>query len=97
MATTLRYSDEIIDPQTFEQLKNLPKPGEQEMKLANDIVNGLSGELDLSAYKDEYEERIEGLVRSKMGDKIVIIENKKEKPAAKSLMDALRITAESLK
>ena len=32
-----------------------------------------------------------------MGEKAVTIEKKKEKPAAKSLMEALRITAESLK
>lgn len=97
VATTMRYSDELIDPQTFEQLKNLPKPNELEMKLANDIVDGLSGELDMSTYKDEYNRRIQDLVRSKMGDKAVTIEKKMEKPAAKSLMEALRITAESLK
>ncbi|MGA9097667.1 MAG: Ku protein [Methanotrichaceae archaeon] len=97
VATILRYSDEIVDPQTFEQLKNLPEPNEMEMKLAKDIVDGLSGEPEMSAYKDEYNERIQDLVRSKMGEKVVTIEKKKEKPAAKSLMEALRITAESLK
>ncbi len=96
-ATTLRYSDELIDPQTFEQLKNLPKPNEQEMKLAKDIIDGLSGELDMSVYMDGYNERIQDLVRSKMGDEVVTIDKKKERPAAKSLMEALRITAESLK
>lgn len=96
-ATTLRYSDELIDPQTIVQLKNLPRPNEQEMKLAKDIVDGLSGELDISAYKDEYNERIQDLVKSKMSGKVVIIDKKKDKPAAKSLMEALRITAESLK
>lgn len=97
VATILRYSDEIIDPQTFEQLKNLPKPNEQELELAKDIVDRLSGELDMSAYKDEYKQRIEDLVRSKMGDKVVTIGKKSEMPAAKSLMEALRITAESIK
>ena len=97
VATTMRYSDELIDPQTFEQLKNLPKPSEQELKLAKEIVDGLSGEPDMSAYKDEYNGRLQELVRSKMGDRAVTIMKKKEKPAAKSLMEALRITAESLK
>ncbi len=97
VATILRYSDELVDPQTFEQLKNLPKPDEQELKLAEEIVDGLSGELNMSAYKDEYNERIQDLVRSKMGNKVAAVGKKKEKPAAKSLMEALRITAESLK
>lgn len=97
VATTLRYSDELIDPSTFVQLKNLPEPNEQEMKLARDIVDGLSGELDMSVYKDEYNERIQDLVKSKMSGNTVTIDKKMDKPAAKSLMEALRITAESLK
>jgi DNA end-binding protein Ku len=97
VATTLRYSDELIDPQTFGQLKDLPKPNERELKLARDIVDGLSGELDLSVYRDEYKERIEDLVRSKIGEEVVTLEKKKAKPAAKSLMEALRLTAEALK
>ncbi len=60
-------------------------------------MDGLSGELDLKAYRDEYKERIEDLVRSKIGEKVVTLEKKKAKPAAKSLMEALRLTAEALK
>ena len=51
----------------------------------------------LAYYKDEYRERIEVLVRSKMEGVVAVPETKKAKPAAKSLMEALRMTAESLK
>jgi len=58
----------------------------------------MSGELDLKAYRDQYKERIEALVRSKMAGAVIVPEKKKKPgPAAKSLMEALRLTAESLK
>ena len=62
-----------------------------------EIVKGLSGDLDLDTYKDEYRKRIETLVRSKMEGVVIVPETKKARPAAKSLMEALRLTAESLK
>lgn len=97
VATTLRYHDEVLDPAGYPALKDLPEPTEREMELAKEIVKGLTGDLNISSYRDEYEEKIEALVRSKMEGAVVAREKKKARPAAKSLMDALRQTAESLK
>jgi DNA end-binding protein Ku len=97
VATTLKYADEIQDPEKMQPLQDLPVPGEKELKLAEEIVKGLTGDPDLAGYQDEYRIRIESLVKSKI-DGIVIAPGKgKAKPPAKSLMDALRKTAESLK
>ena len=97
-ATTMRYPDEIRDPSGYAILKELPEPSEKEMELGFEIVRGLTGELDYSAYEDEYKKRIEALVRSKMEGVVSVPERKKkEKPPAKSLMEALRATADSLK
>jgi DNA end-binding protein Ku len=96
-ATTMKYPDEVLDPEGYAVLKELPVPREKELELANEIVKGLSGDLDFDAYKDGYRERIEALVRSKMEGVVVLPEKKKARPAAKSLMEALRMTAESLK
>ena len=96
-ATTMRYPDEIKDPAGYSVLNELPQPSEKEMELAFEIVRGLTGELDFSAYEDEYKKRIEALVRSKMEGVVSVPEKKKEKPPAKSLMEALRATADSLK
>jgi DNA end-binding protein Ku len=97
VATTMKYQDEILDPAKFKELENLPEPDEKEMDLARQIVDGLSDDLDLSLYQDEYRERIEALIRSKMGEMMLLPEKKREKPPAKSLMEALRMTAESMK
>ena len=53
--------------------------------------------LDLRLYHDGYKERIETLITSKMkGEVAKVKEEKPKKPAAKSMMEAMRATAESL-
>jgi DNA end-binding protein Ku len=95
VATTLRYPEEVLDPEGYQAMRDLPQPHEKELELAMEIIKGLSGELDLSAYHDQYKERIEILVSSKMAGTVAVPE--KTGPAAKNLMEALRLTAESLK
>lgn len=97
VATTLRYPNEILNPEGM--VGELPEPGTKEMKLFKKIVDGLSGDFDLFAYKDQYQENIEALIKSKLSEAIAVKEEKKKaaKPAAKGLMEALRTTAETLK
>ena len=97
VATTLRYPEEVLEPENYQAIRDLPKPLEKELELALEIIKSLSGELDLSSYRDRYKERIEALVRSKMAGTVEVPEKKKTRPVAKSLMEALRLTAESLK
>jgi len=96
-ATTMRYPEEVLDPSGYALLKELPQPSEKEMELALEIVRGLTGELDFNAYEDEYKKRIQALVRSKVEGVVIVPEKKREKPPARSLMEALRATADSLK
>jgi DNA end-binding protein Ku len=96
-ATTMRYPEEILDPAGYSVLRELPSPSEKEMELALEIVRSLTGQLDFSDYEDEYRKRIEALVRSKMEGMVIVPEKKREKPPARSLMEALRATADSLK
>jgi DNA end-binding protein Ku len=97
VATTMRYFDEVLDPSIMQEIKNLPEPGEKEMALAKDIADRLTGDLDLSEYHDGYRERIESLIGSKLKGEVLHLEKRPKKPAAKSLMEALRETADSLK
>jgi DNA end-binding protein Ku len=97
VATTLRYPDEVLSLEVFRELSDLPVPDEREMVLARQIVDGLSGDLDLSTYRDLYREKLEELIQAKMGEFVPVAEKKRERPPAKSLMEALRMTAESLK
>jgi len=55
-------------------------------------------DLDHRVYHDGYKERIEALITSKMKGEVAQVKEEKmpKKPAAKSMMEALRATAESL-
>jgi DNA end-binding protein Ku len=97
VATILRYQDEVLDPSDRLEIANLPEPGEKELALARDIVDQLTGELDLSLYHDRYRERIDELISSKLKGEVVRLEKKAGRPPAKSLMEALKETAQSLK
>ncbi len=97
VATTLRYSDEVLDPSLMQEIKDLPEPGEKEMALAKDIAVRLTGDLDLSEYHDGYRERVEALISSKLKGEVLHLEKRPKKPAAKSLMETLKETADSLK
>ena len=94
--TTLRYAYEISDPNNFEELKRLKEPEKKEVDLAVKIINDLSGEFDITEYKDTYEERIRKLIAKKLkGETIVAQKPVKEEP--KELMAALQQTLNQLK
>jgi DNA end-binding protein Ku len=98
VATTMHYPDEVTEPSRFAELRDLPDAGEEEIALMNKIVDKMTKDFDLSEYHEGYKERIGALIESKMKGKVVQVkEEKPKKPAAKSMMEALRQTAESLK
>lgn len=97
VATLMRYRDEMLDPSRFEALKNLPEPSESEMALGLEIVKKLTGDLDISRFKDSFRERIEELARSKVNGEILHLEKRALKPEAKNLMEELRATATAMK
>jgi len=94
--TTLRYAYEIADPAKFEELKTLKEPEKKELDLAKKIITDLSGEFDITEYKDSYEERIRQLIAKKMKGETIVAE-KPPKEEAKELMTALQETLKQLK
>jgi DNA end-binding protein Ku len=88
----------VTDPSHFAEIRDLPEAGEEELALMEKIVDKMTNDLDLSIFHDSYKERIEALVKSKMkGEVAKVDEQRPKKPMAKSMMEALRETAESLK
>jgi len=96
--TTLRYPSEIIDPCTLEleEMKTLKEPNKQELDLAKRIITSLSGEFDITEYRDSYREKIDELIKKKMKGEIIKAE-KPVKEEAKALMVALQETLQQLK
>jgi DNA end-binding protein Ku len=95
IVTTLRYGDEVVDPQAVKALQSLQEPTNEELELAMKIIDNLSGDFDIKEYKDTYRDRVEELVQQKMkGETITIQETKTEE--VRELMTALQETLAQL-
>ena len=95
LVTTLRYSNEVVDPKAMEAMKEIKEPSDKELGLAVKIIENLSGEFDITEYRDDYRDRVQAMVDKKMkGETITVEEPKKEE--VKELMAALQETLKQL-
>jgi DNA end-binding protein Ku len=94
--TALRYDYEVANPRDMEELSKLKEPSQVELNLAKKIIADLSGEFDISEYKDGYREKVEELIEKKLKGERIVVE-KPVKEEAKELMVALQETLEQLK
>jgi len=93
--TTMRYAYDVADPRNLEEVKKLKAPEKAELDMAIKIITDLSGEFDVTDYKDTYRQKVEELIQKKVkGEKIVV--EKPVKEEAKELMTALRETLKQL-
>jgi DNA end-binding protein Ku len=93
--TTLRYANEIVDPLNIEELKNLEEVENEELALAEKIIDNLSGEFDITKYNDSFKEHVESLLEKKMkGEVIKVVQQETEE--VKNLMLALQETLAQL-
>ena len=94
-ATTLLYEDEVTETSRFSEIRDLPEAGDEELTLFTQIVDKLTVDLDLSVFHNDYKERIEALIKSRMKGEVAQVkeEKKPKKPAAKSMMDTLKAMA----
>ena len=93
--TTLRYAYDVVDPGGFEELKELKAPEKAELDLAKKIINDLSGEFDITNYKDTYRLKVQELIKKKLKGEAIVVE-KPPKEEVKGLMVALRETLKQL-
>ncbi|MBN2333938.1 Ku protein [Candidatus Bathyarchaeota archaeon] len=93
--TTLRYSDEVVDPQAMDAVKKAAEPSREELELALRIMDNLSGDFDITEYRDTFREHVERLIEQKMkGESITVEEPKTEE--VRDLMAALQETLAQL-
>jgi DNA end-binding protein Ku len=93
--TTMRYGYDVVDPGGFEELKELKTPEKNELEIAKKIIKDLSGEFDISEYKDTYRVRVEELIKKKLKGETITVE-KPPKEEVKGLMAALQETLKQL-
>jgi DNA end-binding protein Ku len=89
---TLRRTDEVRDIGAIDELETVPKKAKaEEVALAKKVMGGFEETVDLSKYKDTYEEALRDIIEQKIaGKEIVEPAPAEEPPRVVNLMDALR-------
>ncbi len=83
---TLFFADEVRDPRA--EIDNLPgrvKPSQQEVRMARQLVDTMSGPWTPSDYRDTYTDRVNELIEAKKNDKE--FQPAAEPPAATNVSD----------
>jgi len=86
---TMRFADDLVDPQDFEVGRVRRKPNEREIKMAAALVDGLHTEFDPSDYEDTYREAVLDVVERKAEGKNIEPHEEVETEPADDLLAAL--------
>src|SRR3954466_8667198 len=91
--STMLYADEVV---AQDELDGLPdshsKPGDRELKMAEQLIGSLEADFDPKKYKDDYREQVLALLERKAEGEEIVAEEPAEEPRGKvvNLMDALQ-------
>lgn len=93
---TMNWPDEIRIPD-FDQLDETPRISKEEMEMARQLIDQLSGDYEPSQFHDTYRERLEEAIEAKIeGEEIQLVDE--EEPAkVTDLMEALQASVEATK
>jgi DNA end-binding protein Ku len=94
---TLFFADEIRNP--HEEIGNLPGPAElssQELRMAGQLIDAMSGPWEPSQYRDTYTERLNELIEAKKSNsQVVAADASPSATNAADLTDALRASLDA--
>ncbi|TMA26004.1 MAG: Ku protein [Deltaproteobacteria bacterium] len=91
--STMLYRDEVVEADELDDLPSAQtKPAERELKMAEQLVESLSGKFEIEKYRDEYREQVLALLEKKAEGEEIVAEPAAEEPRGKvvNLMDALQ-------
>lgn len=92
LISTMFYQDDIKD---LQKSYDIPQPTEQELKMAEVLINSMDTPFDPSQYKDEYQGRLKQLIETKIAGKEVVAASPEESAGKViDLMDALKASIE---
>jgi DNA end-binding protein Ku len=88
---TMRHAKEVRSMENIEELDAVPaKVKPEEIKLAKQVIENFEGALDLSEYRDEYQEELQRIIDAKIAGEEVVAKVEDTPPKVVNLMDALR-------
>ena len=88
---TLHHAAEIRTIDQIEELREVRgQVNPAEMKLARQVVESIEGDLNLSDYKDEYQEGLRAIIEAKVAGEEFVAPEESAPPKVVDLMEALR-------
>jgi DNA end-binding protein Ku len=88
---TLHHAAEIRSIDQVEELNSISsKAKPNEVKLAKQIIESFEGPLDLSTYKDEYQDGLRAIIDAKIAGEEVVAPKEEAPPKVVNLMEALK-------
>ena len=88
---TMRRSNEVRSMDNIDELGNVPsKVKPDEIRLAKQVIENFEGELDLTEYRDAYQEELQRIIDAKIAGEEVVATAEETPPKVVNLMDALR-------
>jgi DNA end-binding protein Ku len=88
---TLHHAAEIRSMDAVEELNTVAsKTRPEEIRLARQVIETFEGPLDLSTYRDEYQEGLRHIIEAKIAGEEVVAPNVEMPPKVVNLMDALK-------
>ena len=91
--STMLYHDEVVSQDELEGLPDAhAKPGDRELKMAEQLIDSLAADFEAAKYRDDYRERVLALLERKAEGEEIIAQEPAEEPRGKvvNLMDALQ-------
>lgn len=98
--STLAYADEVVDPESIEELDGLAdiEVTDSEVAMAESLVDSLTAAFEPEKYRDEYREQVRELIDMKAdGQEFTAPESAAEKPKVVDLMAALEASVAKAK
>jgi DNA end-binding protein Ku len=88
---TLHHAAEIRSMDAVEELNAVAaKTRPEEIKLAKQVIETFEGPLDLSTYRDEYQEGLQRIIQAKIAGEEIVAPSPEAPPRVVNLMDALK-------
>ncbi len=93
---TLYWPDEIREP-LFEQLEEEVEIRDEEVKMAEMIIDNLSGTFDPDAWHDESRQAVEAMAQQKVEGREIVTPEAPQPTGVVDLMEALKASVEATK
>jgi len=90
--TTMLWGDEVLSPNRIDELDSVEEAdaSDRELKMAEQLIESLSGPFEPDKFRDEYRERVLDLIQRKAAGEEIAVQPQTEEPsAAPDLMAAL--------